>query len=581
MTLDKAMSMESAKANHFSPVSPKDPTDSAEPKRGQKDPRGQSKNLNALINVRDFGLQDEVIKIFESKIYANNTEIITDLEIYKFMSRNEILQRLKFKFPDLVLENISNVNRKEEFLTTEGRYGILIDYVDNKTVRVIKSVFQTLDQTNLELDLKQFKNIDVINITDVNFRELSEYGYKPKYDPMILFKRILLEVIKLNGTDIHFGVIHRNMKAEYPIQYRVNGDLYDLDLFTLDREMNRSIISNLVETKTSANSLDLSLPDGITANSSDILENGNVELRIAANKVKDGLQCVIRIQERKTFSYTIDSLGFSKEAQDFLMWLSRKRSGITLITGAIRTGKNTTAFALANEMVKYPIKMIDYSSPIEVLMPFNQVDYLADENNLLACVRLAKKQDVNVAFLNEIPSKEVAFAVKDLVNSSIHVITTIHMDRIWHLPYKLNEYYGSSYKDVISQINGVMNQKMFDVMCPHCKELVPTSSITDLAKKDFLEERGVQNVWITKGCERCTSEMQKKVGSIPGANQPYVEFLRFDDKLKSRLLACAYAWQMEEIIKEVVREKGNTLEDTMIDGIKRGVLDYNTLDHIL
>lgn len=164
--------------------------------------------------MRDFDLQDEVIKIFESKIYANNTEIITDLEIYKFMSRNEILQRLKFKFPDLVLENISNVNRKEEFLTTEGRYGILIDYVDNKTVRVIKSVFQTLDQTNLELDLKQFKNIDVINITDVNFRELSEYGYKPKYDPMILFKRILLEVIKLNGTDIHFGVIHRNMKAE-------------------------------------------------------------------------------------------------------------------------------------------------------------------------------------------------------------------------------------------------------------------------------------------------------------------------------------------------------------------------------
>ena len=191
MTLDKAMSMESAKANHFSPVSPKDPTDSAEPKRGQKDPRGQSKNLNALINVRDFGLQDEVIKIFESKIYANNTEIITDLEIYKFMSRNEILQRLKFKFPDLVLENISNVNRKEEFLTTEGRYGILIDYVDNKTVRVIKSVFQTLDQTNLELDLKQFKNIDVINITDVNFRDKTEYGYKPNYYPLILFKRLL------------------------------------------------------------------------------------------------------------------------------------------------------------------------------------------------------------------------------------------------------------------------------------------------------------------------------------------------------------------------------------------------------
>lgn len=547
--------------------------------------RGQTRNLDALLNVRDFGLQKEVVKIFESKIYSDNTELITDLEIYKFMSRDEILKHLKFEFPELVFENVKSVNRKEEFLTIEGRYGILLDHIDSKSVKVIKSVFQTLDQTNLELDLKQFKEIEIVNITDVNFRELSEYGYRPKYDPMILFKRILIEVIKLNGTDLHFGVIHRNMRAEYPIQYRVNGDLYDLDLFTLDKELNHSIISTLVETKTSANSLDLSLPDGITANSSDILDNGNVELRIAANKVKDGLQCVIRIQEKKTFSYTIDSLGFSKEAQDFLMWLSKKRSGITLITGAIRTGKNTTAFALANEMIKYPIKMIDYSSPIEVLMPFNQVDYLADENNLLACVRLAKKQDVNVAFLNEIPSKEVAFAVKDLVNSSIHVITTIHMDRIWHLPYKLNEYYGDSYKDVISQINGVMNQKMFDVMCPNCREAYPTSSISDLAKKAFLEERGLQNVWVTKGCEKCVSTVKhsghNKTGSVIGANQPYVEFLRFDDKLKSRLLACDHAWQMEEIIKEVVRENKNTLEDTMFDGIQRGVLDYNALDYIL
>ena len=547
--------------------------------------RGQTRNLDALLNVRDFGLQKEVVKIFESKIYSDNTELITDLEIYKFMSRDEILKHLKFEFQELVFENVKSVNRKEEFLTIEGRYGILLDHIDSKSVKVIKSVFQTLDQTNLELDLKQFKEIEIVNITDVNFRELSEYGYRPKYDPMILFKRILIEVIKLNGTDLHFGVIHRNMRAEYPIQYRVNGDLYDLDLFTLDKELNHSIISTLVETKTSANSLDLSLPDGITANSSDILDNGNVELRIAANKVKDGLQCVIRIQEKKTFSYTIDSLGFSKEAQDFLMWLSKKRSGITLITGAIRTGKNTTAFALANEMIKYPIKMIDYSSPIEVLMPFNQVDYLADENNLLACVRLAKKQDVNVAFLNEIPSKEVAFAVKDLVNSSIHVITTIHMDRIWHLPYKLNEYYGDSYKDVISQINGVMNQKMFDVMCPNCREAYPTSSISDLAKKAFLEERGLQNVWVAKGCEKCVSTVKhsghNKTGSVIGANQPYVEFLRFDDKLKSRLLACDHAWQMEEIIKEVVRENKNTLEDTMFDGIQRGVLDYNALDYIL
>lgn len=78
--------------------------------------------------------------------------------------------------------------------------------------------------------------------------------------------------------------------------------------------------------------------------------------------------------------------------------------------------------------------MISYDSPIEVLMPFPQVDYKDDPKRLLDCVRLAKKQDIDIAFLNEIPSKDVAFAVKDLVTSSIGVITTLHLNRIWDLP---------------------------------------------------------------------------------------------------------------------------------------------------
>lgn len=539
------------------------------------------------LAIQDFNVSNEVANIFDSKIYHDNSELIYDIELYKFLSRDQLIDSLLSIYPNLKIENVQSANRKEEFAHLEETYSLIVDYVDSKTIRIYKSVFSDINQTMLELELKQYKEIKVVNITELNFRQLYEYNYTPKYDPMILFKRILIEVINLGGTDLHFSVIHKDMQAYYPVKYRRNGDLYELKLFTLDKELNHAIVSNLVETKTSANSLDLSLADGITANSSDILNNGNVELRIAANKVKDGLQCVIRIQEKRTFSYTIDSLGFSESAQNFLNWLSTKRSGITLITGAIRTGKNTTAFALANEMIKYPIKLIDYSSPIEVLMPFDQVDYLADEGRLLACVRLAKKQDVNVAFLNEIPSKDVAFAVKDLVNSSIHVITTIHMDRIWHLPYKLNEYYGDSYKDVISQINGVMNQKMFDVMCPYCKKRHSTSIITDPIKRTFLEKRGLHSIEISSGCDKCrdtsysTDDKFKKVGSVIGKNQPYVEFIRFDDKLKSRLLSCEHAWQMEQIIKEEVKANNDTLEDSIFEGISKGVLNYNALDYIL
>lgn len=532
-----------------------------------------------LMSVEDFVPNPDWARILELQIYRTNSDLISDLEVYKFLTREELLEALREIFPDSIMEDVKEVSRKDEFTAIEVQHSVLIDYVSNKSVRIVKSLFSPINLTALELALTQFQEITVVNTTEVNFRQLTEWQWEPDYDPIVLFKRILVEVIALGGTDLHFSVVHKDMKAFYPIKYRVNGDLFDLNLFTLTQDLNKAIISNLVEMKTSANSLDLALAEGVTTNSSDILGNANVELRIAANKVKDGLQCVIRIQEKKTFSFSIGSLGFSESAQDFLHWLSKKRSGITLITGAIRTGKNTTAFSLANEMINKPIKLIDYSSPIEVLMPFDQVDYLADESRLLSCVKLAKKQDVNVAFLNEIPSKEVAFAVKDLVNSSIHVITTIHMDRIWHLPYKLNEYYGESYKDVISQINGVMNQKMFDVMCPDCQVEKSVSSIEDRAQRDFLFSHGIEKVKVSCGCEKCRTSY--KVGSIPGANQPYVEFLKFTDSLKSRLLSCEHAWEMEQVIKEEVVKGATSLENSMLDGIKNGKLNYETLDFIL
>ena len=73
---------------------------------------------------------------------------------------------------------------------------------------------------------------------------------------------------------------------------------------------------------------------------------------------------------------------------------------------------------------------------------------------------------ISCGFSHEIPDKSIVFGIQDLVNSSIGVITTTHLDRIWNLPYKLKEYFGETYKDMISQINGVVNQKMFIKQCP-------------------------------------------------------------------------------------------------------------------
>lgn len=534
-----------------------------------------------MLSLKDFNLREQVLSIFETHKIMRLPDIIYTLELYKFRTREDILDILGKEYPDEVFMSFDHIDREDTFLDFEKKYNVLVNRTSPKNVDVLYPVFSEIPKNSILLNLGKYE-IRFVAITRLNFEYLFTPDYKPVYDPDILFKRILLEAIDLHATDLHFTVKHNDLIPSYPIEYRRDGILIPMNLFTLDQQMNKDIIYRLIERRTDSNSLDIAQSSGVIASSEDIFQDGKIELRIAANKVKDGYRCVLRIQQKTTVSMKISELGFPERVQQDISTLASKRSGITFITGAIRTGKNTTAFAMANEMIESDnISLISYDSPVEVLMAFPQVDYMEDPERLLNCVRLAKKQDINVCFLNEIPSKQVAFAVQDLANSSIYVITTMHLDRIWHLPYRLYEYYGEGYKDVISQINGCINQKMFGVVCPHCRKEVLVSSLSDVRKQQFLSERGINTVYASEGCSVCRDELTGKFGTIKGRNQPYVEHLLFSDDFKSSLLACDHAWQMEAKIKEAVKKQATSLEDYMTQGIREGSLSVDALDYIL
>jgi type II secretory ATPase GspE/PulE/Tfp pilus assembly ATPase PilB-like protein len=238
-------------------------------------------------------------------------------------------------------------------------------------------------------------------------------------------------------------------------------------------------------------------------------------------------------------------------------------------------------YAMANETISEPISVISYDSPIEVAMPFAQVDYRDNEEELLNYVRLAKKQDVDIAYLNEIPTKNVAFAIKDLVNSSVYVITTMHLDRIWHLPYRLKEYYGESYKDIITQINGVVNQKMFSVLCPNCRKQTLISSAKYSEHYEFLKEHSASRIYTSAGCHMCNDTVTGTSGIVIGKNQPIVEHIVFTDEIKDELLKCTEAYEMESVIKKFVKDKHQALEDYMIRAIEDGVISSDSLQQII
>lgn len=484
-------------------------------------------------------------------------------------------------------------------LSVEGLYDVLHNELEKETGTGLKDCLDKMAEIeivhNVKLECSDFPdNLIVVYKIGHDINELSkvdvllgEFGtslvavnervfnnltaMEQVYIPQLLFKRILLDCIDLGGSDVHFMTIHNAKKeAEYPVRFRIGNDLVGYHRFTLTRAQQKSIIMSVVSKQSNANAADIDTPEGIQTSILDIYKDGEVDLRLTCNKVEEGYHCVARIQMKKTVSLTLNELGFTHEDVATLNQVVDKTTGLTLITGAIRSGKNTTAFAIGNEMVSRPIKIVDYSSPVEVYMPFVQVDYKGDLDILRNCMRAAKKQDVNVAFLNEIPNQEVAFAVRDLINSSIHVITTTHVDRIWHVFYKLKELYGADYRDIISQLNLVANQKMYKRLCPDCKEEYRTSQATGKQRR-FLEEYGVDSFYMNKGCPSCANTLVR----------PVIEVIYFTNKMKSELLASERVDEMEDLLHGWVMDNQVSLEFKLSQMIKKGMLGLDTLNTIL
>lgn len=538
--------------------------------------------LNSIAKIDEysemFNLPLAVKNILTDAMITDEEEIITMLEVYKFYTREQIITILNdYGVGDSYsFASLDNYQPDKAYSALEQKYSILVTSAGNHDVCIYLFGLSRVNMNQIELDFCD-DNLTVYRLTPLNFNTQRDKTYVPHYDAMTMFKRILLEALDMGATDLHFDVKHVGIRPYYTAACRVGSDLQEITLFELNAALNKEIIGKLIEHKTSVASIDLNDAGGVTASAGNILGNDiNVELRIGANRVKDGFHYVIRIQQEKTFSFELFNLGFHTNVLHDLEQIITKRSGITLITGAIRTGKNTTAFAVANEMLKTNIKMISYESPIEVLMPMTQVDYFGREDILLNAVRLAKKQDINVAFLNEIPNKEVAFAVLDLVNSSIHVITTMHMDRLWHLPYKLYEYYGESYKSVISQLNGVFNQKMFGISCSFCREDLFVSSIKNTVHRNFLSSAGLVSIPVSTGCPACNG-----TGFVVGGNQPYCEHLLFTAKLKDQLLRCHEVYEMEAVLRDTLMEQGHNMEIYMLEAIRNGNLDVNNLAYVI
>lgn len=534
--------------------------------------------MNSIDEMIDYG-QKKYTAVFdgfdEFQMLDTDDSKLFNLELYKILGRESILDTmcsLDLPFVNCTEAQYPNFLSDYFNLIRDNGFFIYSANKDTREVTLVTNYYKPVN-SNIIIHLRGY-NVQIKYVTPLNYKIL-EVGLDEALSDVnyvIYFKRIIYDAMEKNVSDVHFtNNQNRHNSYDYYIKYRILNNYVLQEDFFINKKLNDRLIVEVISNYTTAESADLETSYGVETSWVNIMRNGKVDLRITCSKTAGGYTMVIRIQQMNTLGKRIENLGFNTLVSRDLRDLSDRVTGLTLITGAPRTGKNTTMVAMINEHIDDKIKRIEYSSPIETILPHEQLSYDSDVDTLLNFVKLAKKQDIDLAILNELPDKRLAHPVIDLVNSSIGVITTFHINRLWNVALKLKSYFGDDFIDLITQINGVVNQKMFVKLCPYCTQEVYHRNFPKHIL-DVMDEYTIKSFKEARGCIRC-----HRTGRSSSV-QPFAESLIFTSELKERLVMCSKPHEMERILKKECYDKKVNMEVSVTDAIKDGILHPLDLD---
>lgn len=539
-----------------------------------------------LLNFKDlikkkfsYNLMKNLFESYYSNILFNDRVLLEVCEMYKIATNEEILKSLDPNDEHMVFFDKEFVDLKFYHIKDKvhelGFYFKSYNSIDN-VVELVTSM-DNVNNNRVSIHFPETKVV-IKAMTPLNYRLFKGEELSYIFNPLVLFFRIIADAIEMKCTDVHFQTFKLTAnKSTYPIEYRIGNNLVSRNLFNIDSYLNESMIKEVIKNKTNYVTTDLKSMKGITDSILDPFFVGGNDLRINVSKTISGFKTTVRIMGASDLVKDISNLGFRPKVNEVLERVTRVNNGMTLVTGPMRSGKNTTLFAILNKMKDRPINIFDISSPTETLLPINQINYENNVDHLKSVISSCKKHDLNVAHINELPNKDVADSIYDLVNSSVAVLTTFHINRIWHLCYKIKEYFQENTYNIFTHLNYVFNQKIFIKQCPHCQE---TFSLTDKSNlfpevMELCLKFGISSYKVSKGCSRCDY-----TGVLPGI-QPYVEYIIVDDSLRRKLFKAQNLYEMEMVIYNVVKEQGTSLEDFVIEDVKLGILHPNQLVNLL
>lgn len=504
-------------------------------------------NIEPLVKQEYLPIFHSIQKVVK---FPDVWELLSNLAFHDCLNDNWVETLDTYLFQEFKVHfKLEDAN---EASGTAKDYKYLIERKDGKN----DSILPAKDRTQQELSIHKFEN----NVEDVYY--VLPYLRKDFVPNVRFFTDVIMADAKeKHSTDVHFdcesmfdGTFRRSVKFREGI-YLVEQKKYKIT----DKLIEDIIADTVTNRSTSGNKLtNLAIDSQIRFRLVDPLFPGRCQVAksIGGKTLNTRLFDFLKAP-------TIKTLGFSDITQAMLYRASETPNGLTLVSGVFGSGKGTTLNAVAQVMEEHGrFGLASLDDPIEYLRKFRQFEY-STPAQLEEYIEGIKKMDLNAVFLNEIITEAAAQGVYNLVSSGVHVLTTIHTNRVFRLMYKLQELLGDKYLNLIPFLNVISYQDKFSIVCQNCNAGIDKEKFgKNSTEFKFLTAMGLDILNQPQGCNQCNN------GIIPRGIKVVSEHIEMTDKLKSKLLRLNIHEQ-GELLKEEVKKSEN-LEDIIREALRDG-----------
>lgn len=278
---------------------------------------------------------------------------------------------------------------------------------------------------------------------------------------------------------------------------------------------------------------------------------------------------VIRVLDDRKVITEFDKLGLQPKAREDFMAAISKPQGMIMLTGPTGSGKSTTMIAALHSIMDASKNVVSVEQPVEYLIRGARQIKLSPKLDFDSALRSVLRHDPDIVMVGEIRDLKSAEIAVSLANTGHITFTTLHTNDAISAIARLYML-GVEPFLIANAINLIMAQRLIRKLCENCKRRAKKIDFALARYLGFTEQEIKQVAFFEPvGCEKCFEGFKGR--------QSIVEPLLFTPAIR-RIIISSKDFVDEDMIRQ--EAQGNNMLTLRASGRERIKEGFTTIEEI-